>query len=127
MPVRRLASSALQAIQPHAHVRIESFQVVLARELQQIVQVGAAGVLLFSRGHQLLQSELADGLEQAVARVRSTVIPDDEALLDQRGQRVEDIGDAAARTDDLRRLQGPATGKDGQAAQQGLLGGSSRS
>ena len=117
----------LQAIQPHAHVRIEPFQVVLPRELQQIVQVGAAGVRLFSRGHQLLEGELADGLEQAVARVGSTVIPDDEALLDQRGERVEDIGDAAARTDDLRRLQRPATAKTAKQRNRACSCGSSRS
>ncbi len=58
--------------------------------------MGAAGALLLSGGKQLLMGELADGLEQAIAGTETAVISGDKTLLDQRGERIENIGHAAA-------------------------------
>ena len=80
-----------------------------------------SGTLHLPSSLQLLEGEFADGLQHAIARPHSGDIPNDETLLDQRGEGVEDIGHTAEGANHLRRLQCPSSGKDGEAAKQGLL------
>ncbi len=89
---------------------------------EELFAVPAAQGLGFAGRFQELDRELADGLEHCEARlVRGAADAPDEALIDERGEGVEDVQTVLS-ADGLRVLQRPAAREDGQPREQPALG-----
>src|SRR5690349_17752900 len=93
----------------------------LFRLRQNVVAVPPAYRLGFTRGLEQLRRELADRLQHREAGFAGgTAQPPDEALVDERPQRVEDVEIVVA-AHVLRGIERPAAGEDGQPGEQAAL------
>src|SRR4029450_7315926 len=111
---------ALQDVEPGALARATQFAVCALRQRQVPRQVPIAQEVGLTCSIELLRRELTQRLEETVPRDGVLAFGDDKRLVYQSSQNVENIliQKQGVGADCFGSLEGPTTGKDGQAPKQ---------